>query len=196
LSQAVEEPWTVEQFFDWQALQPDRYEPVGGYPVRIMAGARNAHGAVVVNVIAELRDKLRGKPCRPFSGDSAVETLPGQIRRPDAGVDCGPREPNGLKATAPSLVVEVLAPNTRDFDAFDKCEEYKTVASITYILLIEPNAPEVVMWSRRADKTWARQSFVGLEAELDMATLGISLATADIYADVDFPAGPRLVQGG
>jgi len=122
MSDPAPKPWTVEEFFAWQEHQPDRYELVGGFPVRIMAGARNVHDDIVVNLLAELRAQLRGGGCRPFTGDGSIETLSGQIRRPDAGVDCGRRDPNGLQAALPRLVIEVLSPTTRDFDAFEKVE--------------------------------------------------------------------------
>ena len=95
---------SVAAFFAWQERQSERYELVGGVPVRPMAGARNVHDDIVVNLVAELRNVLRGSGCRPFTGDGSVETLPGQIRCPDAGVDRGKRDPNGLTAAEPRLV--------------------------------------------------------------------------------------------
>jgi hypothetical protein len=58
---------------------------------------------------------LRGSGCRPFTGDGAVETLPRQIRRPDAGVDCGPRDPEAMTAALPLRKVYdgVALPATR-----------------------------------------------------------------------------------
>ncbi len=114
MSDAAAKPWTVDQFFAWQSEQGDRYELVGGFPVRMMAGAKNVHDDIVVNVLAELRRQLRGSGCRPFAGDGSVETISGQIRRPDAGVDRGRRDPDALKAASPRLLVEVLSPTTRD----------------------------------------------------------------------------------
>src|SRR5580692_2022766 len=105
--------WTVEQFFEWQARQTERYELVDGFPVRMMAGARNVHDDIVVNLLAELRTQLRGSGRRPFTGDGSIETIPGQIRRPDAGVDCGQRDPESMQAALPRMVAEVLSPNTR-----------------------------------------------------------------------------------
>jgi Uma2 family endonuclease len=148
MSEPVARPWTVDQFFEWQARQTDRYELVSGYPVRMIAGAKNVHDDIVVNILAELRGQLRGSGCRPFTGDGSVETIPGQIRRPDVGVDCGRRDPNAMKAAEPRMVAEVLSPTTRDFDAFEKLEEYKQVASLDYVLVIEPNA--LRLWFGRA----------------------------------------------
>jgi len=86
MADPAQQTWTIDQFFAWQAGQPDRYELVGGVPVRMMAGARNVHDDIVVNLVSELRAQLRDGSCRPFTGDGSVETLPGQIRRPGLAV--------------------------------------------------------------------------------------------------------------
>jgi Uma2 family endonuclease len=187
-------PWTIEQFFAWQSSQTERYELVSGFPVRMMAGARNVHDDIVINILAELRTRLRGSGCRPFSGDGSIETLPGQIRRPDAGVDCGQRDPNAFKAVVPRMVAEVLSPTTRDFDTFGKLAEYQQVDSLDTIVVVEPNAPEVVIWTRGQDRAWVRHIVEGIDREVDMPSIGVTLPLAEIYAGVEFPARPRLVR--
>jgi Uma2 family endonuclease len=195
MSDPALQPWTIEQFFDWQARQPDRYELVGGFPVRMMAGARNVHDDIVVNLLTELRMQLRGSGCRPFTGDGSIETIPGQIRRPDAGVDCGRRDPNGLKAAQPRMVAEVLSPTTRDFDTYDKRAEYEQVESLDYIMFVDPNLAYVDLWSRGPDRAWVRQVVEGLDGNVAMPAIGVTLSLAEIYDGVAFPPpGIRLVR--
>ncbi|KMO40530.1 hypothetical protein VQ02_07405 [Methylobacterium variabile] len=195
MSEPAPRRWSVQDFFAWQEHQDERYELVGGAPVRMRAVARNVRDDIVVNLVAEFRTRLRGKPCRPFTGDDSVETLPGQIRRPDLDVDGGARDPNGLTAAEPRLFAEVLSPSTRDFDAFDKLEEYKAVASLAVILLVEPNAPEIALWRRDADGAWQRRLVSGLDRSINLPELDMSLALADVYDGVAFPPRPRLVSG-
>ncbi|MCJ2060506.1 Uma2 family endonuclease [Methylobacterium sp. J-048] len=187
------EPMSVDAFLAWAETQAERYELVGGVPVRMMAGARNIHDDIVVNLLTLLRTHLRGSDCRPFTGDGSVETLPGQIRRPDVGVDCGARDPNALMAAEPRLVAEVLSPTTRDFDAFAKLAEYKTMGSLAHILLVEPNAPEIRSWSRDDRGAWREARVTGLDGTLGLSALSLNLPLADIYDGVTFPARPRLV---
>jgi Uma2 family endonuclease len=187
-------PWTVEQFFEWQSAQTERYELVGGFPVRMMASARNVHDDIAVNLLAEFRARLRGSGCRPFTGDSSIETLPGQIRRPDVGVDCGRRDPNAFKAALPRVVVEVLSPSTRDFDTFEKLAEYKQVDSLETIMVVEPNAPEVVVWSRDTSRAWVGRIVEGLDQTVSLPAVGVVLPLTEIYDGVVFPARPRLVR--
>ncbi|MDR7036458.1 Uma2 family endonuclease [Methylobacterium sp. BE186] len=186
----ITRPMSVAEFFAWQERQAERYELVGGIPVRLTAGARNVHDDIVVNLLVALR---RGG-CRPLTGDGSVETLPGQIRRPDVGVDCGVRDPNALKAAEPRLVAEVLSPSTRDFDAFEKLAEYRNIESLEYILLVEPNAPEIMLWSRDASRAWVKERVASLDASLSLPSLATSLRLSDIYEGVVFPNRPRLVQ--
>ena len=192
MAEPVERPWTVDEFFAWQERQSDRYELVNGRPLRMMAGAKNVHDDIVVNILAELRAQLRGFGCRPFTGDGAVETYPGQIRRPDVGVDCGRRDPNAYKASAPRLVVEVLSPTTRDFNSMRKLEEYKRVPGLDYILFVEPNEPSVSLWSR-ADSDWTETPILGLTGRVDLPKIGAALEMGALYDGVEFPPAPGLV---
>ncbi|HXZ15426.1 MAG TPA: Uma2 family endonuclease [Roseiarcus sp.] len=193
MAEPVLRNWTVEEFFAWQETQPDRYELVDGRPLKMMAGAKNVHDDIVVNLIAELRAQLRGGGRRPFTGDGAVETRPGQIRRPDVGVDCGRRDPNATTAALPKLLIEVLSPSTRDFDSFAKLEEYKRMASVDYVGLIEPNEPLAYFWRRNAQGSWVEERVRGLDGAIEAPGLAVALQMAAIYEGVEFtPVGLGL----
>ena len=194
MAEPASRPWTVDSFFAWQERQSERYELVSGLPSKMMAGARNVHDDIVVNCLVSLGNQLRGGPCRPFTGDGSVETFPGQIRRPDLGVDCGRRDPNARKAAAPRMVVEVLSPGTRDFDTFEKLGEYKAVETLAHIVFIEPDAPQVVHWVRDTERNWKRHSIEDMAETLEIPELGVSLALREVYDGVAFPTRPRLVE--
>ncbi len=59
MSEPAPRRWSVQEFFAWQERQDERYELVGGVPVRMMAGARNVHDDIVVNLVAEFRTRPR-----------------------------------------------------------------------------------------------------------------------------------------
>ncbi|WP_167591586.1 Uma2 family endonuclease [Jiella endophytica] len=193
MSHAAQEPWTVDEFLTWQEGRPGRYEFVGGMPVKMMTGATARHDDIVLNVLAELRQRLKGRSCRPFSADLCIRTSADQIRRPDAGVDCGRREPADLVAKKPVLVVEVFSPSTRDFDRAAKLTEYKAVTSIRTILYVEPNRPEVYVFERAEGpvESWQpERRVVGLENDVAIPALGIALPLAEIYDGIEFVPGP------
>ena len=60
--------------------------------------------------------------------------------------------------------------------------------------MIEPNAPEAVMWARDGEG-WRIERAEGPEGVLSLPSLGLRLALADLYEGVTFPTGPRLAFG-
>ncbi|RIY02777.1 Uma2 family endonuclease [Aureimonas flava] len=177
-------PWTTDAFLDWQAEQDDRYELVDGFPLKMMTGATRRHDLVVVNILVALRIRLRNGPCIPFTADGAVETRPGQIRRPDVGVDCGPTDPDARIASEPTVVFEVLSPSTRDFDRLRKIGEYKSMPLLRHIVLMEPDRSHAVVWSRIERADWEEHTLEGMEAVLPLPGIAIELRLDELYEGV------------
>jgi Uma2 family endonuclease len=179
-------PWTLAEFFAWQDLQDERYELVGGFPLRMQAGATQRHDAIVLNVLAELRNRLRGKRCQPFTADGSVETFPGQIRRPDAGVDCGPREPDGYHATEPTVIVEVLSRTTRRFDKMGKLQEYKGLPTLRHLVVLDSREAMATHWRRDADGSWREIPVRGILGAIELDAVDVVLLMNDLYDGVSF----------
>jgi Uma2 family endonuclease len=177
---------TPEEFFAWQENQEERYELVDGIPVplRGMTGASNSHDAVVIDTIISLGNQLRGGPCRVTSADTAVRTAVRGIRRPDVTVECAPINRNSYEAHAPRLVVEVLSPSTRQIDRIRKLEEYKRLPTLTMIMFMEPNLPQVLLLRREEHGEWRDESFSGLDATISLSDFGAMLSLRDIYEGV------------
>ncbi len=177
---------SVEEFFEWQLDQEERYELVDGVPVplRGMTGASNAHDAIAINIIISLGSQLRGGPCRVASADTAVRTSIRQIRRPDVAVECAPVDPASYEAKAPRLLVEIFSPSTRRMDQVRKLEEYKRLPAASLLLFIEPAQPQALLLSRQPDGTWLDTPFQGLEAVIPLPDIGAALALRDIYEGV------------
>ncbi|ALN71506.1 Uma2 family endonuclease [Aureimonas sp. AU20] len=173
--------WTLQDFFEWQQTVDDRYELVDGFPLKMMTGASRRHDMVVMNILGELRNRLRGKPCVPFTADGAVETRPGQIRRPDVGVDCGPIDPNAFLASEPTVVFEVLSPSTRDFDRLRKIGEYKAMPFLRHIVLFEQDQPVALLWSRLAGSHWDERRIEGLDETVLLPAINVELPLREVY---------------
>ena len=197
----IQRRMTPEEFYAWQATVDEKYELVDGYPVprcpdiEMMTGASRRHDQIVMNLLGELSRQLRGSTCRGFTSDTAVRTLGRTRRRPDAGVECGPRDDESFEAGEVRLVAEVLSPSTREFNLYGKLDEYKSIASMQHVLLIEPNAPQAILWSRDEGGEWTHRIHEGLGSSIEVASLGLLLRLADIYADLGFRPAPRLAEG-
>lgn len=180
---------TADEFLDWCTRQEDeRYEFVDGVPV-LMVGATDRHDQIVVNLIAELRTRLRGTPCAPRTADQAVETKSNQrVRRPDVLVDCGPRPPKGLYSRTPTAVFEVLSPSTENVTLSSKLDEYKGIASMRHVVLLDQDKAFLLHYARATNDSWIETEVAGLGGVLKLDAIGVELPLAEIYADVSFDA--------
>jgi len=192
MSEGADARMSADAFLEWDLTAPDhRHELVDGVP-RAMTGANQRHDQVVVNVLVALGARLRGGPCRPFTADVAVRIPNGDVRRPDVGVRCGPDDERAAFAV-PRMVVEVLSRSTQSVDRARELEEYKSVSGLDHILLIDPETPEVMLWTRDPSGAWGHAVMSGPEATLPLPALAAALRLADIYDGLAFRRPPRLV---
>ena len=192
MAERAAERMGIEEFMLWAEQREDRYELVDGVP-QMMAGAKRRHDRIVMNLVWMLRTQLTGRTCEPFGADTAVVTPNGNVRLPDAGVDCGEADNDERTARDPVLVVEVLSPSTRDVDQRSKLEEYKALPTMQYILLVDPERASATLWSRGAGGVWSDETISGMGATVSLPALDLALPFADLYARVTFPPRPRLV---
>lgn len=179
---------SAEEFLDWRQAQPGRWELVSGLPIQMMAGAKQRHDQIVVNILSALKAKLKGGPCRPWTADIATRIPTGNMRQPDVTIDCAAVRPEALESTAPTVVFEVLSKSTRAIDQVRKLDDYKLVETMRHIVLIEPDAAKVLVWSRAgANDAWTSEGLDGLDTTLDLAAVKITLGLGDIYEDITFP---------
>lgn len=180
MGRAEPQRMTEAEFLAWEPGDDGRYELVDGQPVA-MTGARSKHDRVVVAALLSIGTQLRGKPCRPCTADIAVRIPNGNLRRPDLTVDCGRPDPDDMVAAAPTLVLEVLSPSTRQRDLLRKALEYKTVPTIAYILFVDPDETAAILHRREDGAMWSEHDLIGPDTPLDFPLIDVRLTLADLY---------------
>ena len=182
---ALRKPMTQEQFFRWAEAQDGRYEFDGEQPVA-MTGGTNDHSLIVVNLLTELRTKLRGKSCRVLSAEGGgVATIGTRIRYPDATVTCSPIRGSDRLAPNPVVVFEVVSGGNARTDRFHKMREYHAVPSIKHYVLVEQHTPVLVRYSRQNDEPWTATS-LSLGDILALPEIDIDISVADVFDGVTF----------
>lgn len=180
------QPMTIETFLAWESRQDGRYEFVDGRPVAMTGGTR-AHDAVRGNIVGLFWTAMRGKPCRAHI-DLKVACGSGNVRYPDALIECSRGGPKDQAAAEPTIVVEVLSPSTQAADFLVKFQDYDSVPTISTYLIFWQDAAKAQVF-RRGDngRLTAADQPDTLDAVIDLADVGVRLALADVYEGVDFP---------
>ncbi len=87
----------------------------------------------------------------------------------------------------------MFSPSTRSLDQIAKLDEYKSVPSIEHIVLVDPDSPEIIVWSRNGDRSWSHETLRGLDALLALPAIGVELRLADLYAGLTVQTRPKVV---
>lgn len=177
----------VEDFLAWVEGRRERYEFVGGRLV-MMAGGSEDHNDIQVNLLAALKQRLRGGPCKPNGSDLLVRIDERTGRFPDASVTCGREGANAV--TQPVAVFEILSPKTELVDRTDKRRDYQRLASLCHYVLIAQDVPRVEIYSR-GEGSWRFDELDGLDSAAPLEALGIELPLAEIYEGLWLPAPER-----
>ena len=182
--------YTPEEYFALERNAEFKSEYLDGRIVA-MTGATMAHVTIAGNVHAELRQRLRGGPCRAFVNDMRVQV--GEGRRytyPDVSAVCGePRFMDGTldTLTNPVLIVEVLSPSTEAYDRGEKFLHYRGIESLEEYVLV---AQDRVLVERfvRAGEFWTLSTLSDPDAALEFTSVGCEIPLREIYENSGLPA--------
>jgi Uma2 family endonuclease len=147
------EKMTSAEFLPWAEAQAGRYELVDVVPVK-MQSERLRHLIVKGNIYVEFRNAVMkaGLACHVLPDGATVVISDDVAYEPDVVVQCSPLgDLNGLCATAPSVVVEVLSPSSHESDVAVKLPDYMTVPSILHVLIVDPVRQRVLHYERQSN---------------------------------------------
>jgi Uma2 family endonuclease len=120
-----------------------------------------------------------------------VRTPGGLYTYPDVMVVCGgvelSRDDRLDTVTNPTAIVEVLSPSTAAYDRGEKFRLYEAFPTLREYLLIDQSARLVEHYGR-ADVTgaWSRHEYSAPTSTVELPSLGVRMAVADIHAGVEF----------
>jgi Uma2 family endonuclease len=156
--------------------------------VYAMAGASNIHVLITGNLLAMLRNHIRGSGCRVYMADTKVniETIE-TYYYPDLAVSCDDQDKTFKDFLRyPRLIVEVLSETTEAFDRGDKFEDYRRLPSLQEYVLVSQTRQRIECFRRNTEGQWVLYPYGDLD-EIYFASLDFRCAMADVYEDVDFP---------
>ena len=172
---------SVQDYLAAEEQSEVRHEYLGGL-VYAMAGETRDHNQIAQNIAFAIRNHLKGGPCRSYIGDIRVNfdlKDDEYYYYPDLVVTCDQRDDHPRFVRFPKLIIEVLSPSTERVDKREKFFAYTTMDSLEEYVLVAQETREVII-SRRADG-WRKEIISGPEASVTLASLGFSMALAEIY---------------
>jgi len=181
-----------DEYLEGERSADVRHEYVEGR-VYAMAGASADHNRITRNILTALDNALRGKLCEPFATDMKVRIPPAFAEvfyYPDVLVACDPTDDAKYYRERPSLIFEVLSPETERTDRREKAIAYRQIPTLEAYILIEQDRVAVTVL-RRADLGWQSELLEGSDALLKLPGTGVEMRLDRIYERTAVARGAR-----
>ena len=189
MSRQVKTYITPEEYLAFERKAENKNEYVNG-EIFAMTGASRKHNLIVGNLVRELGQQLKGKPCEVYPGEMRVKAPASRSYvYPDVVVVCSePQFEDDHFDTLlnPTLVVEVLSKSTESYNRLAKSSYYRTIESLSEYLLVSQEEYRVEQYLKQADGRWLLSDVRLLEGLIELTSIGCSLALRDIYDRITF----------
>jgi Uma2 family endonuclease len=189
---------TPEEYLAFERASEQRHEYLAG-EVFAMGGASRLHNLIVTNLVRELSQKLKDRPCFVYANDLRVEVDAdeGLYTYPDVVVVCGEqelRDDHEDTLLNPAVIFEVLSPSTESYDRGEKFTLYRKLPSLTEYVLVSQSRPLVEHFVRRPDGQWLLSDAAGLAAVVELPALECRVELAEIYDKVEWATRRGVVR--
>lgn len=183
------EGMTETEYLDYERASETKHEYYDG-EIFAMSGASRGHNLISGNLMVAFKTQLRGKGCEVYPADMRVK-IPetGLFTYPDLSVMCGEAQfadDTFDTLLNPVVIVEILSPSTESYDRGKKFQHYREIPSLREYVLVAQDSPRIEYYHRRDDGGWEFTDAAGLDATLTLASVGVTLALAEVYEQVTF----------
>ncbi|MEZ6035604.1 MAG: Uma2 family endonuclease [Planctomycetaceae bacterium] len=162
-----------------------------------MAGASREHNLIVGNLVREIGNALKDRPCEVYPSDMRVKVAAtGLYTYPDATVVCGDpvfEDDHFDTLINPTVVFEVLSESTESWDRGGKFRQYRDIPALQEYAMVTQDRPGVERYIRQQDGGWLLQETQSIEASVRFESIDVTVPLSEIYRNVRFedPANPE-----
>lgn len=182
---------TPEEYLAIERATEFKSEYIDGYIVA-MVGASEPHNLIVTNSVRELSSQLKGRDCTVYSNDMRIDLRERKLfAYPDVVVVCG--EPDLVaddfqdNLRNPVVIIEVLSQSTERYDRGLKFFKYRRIESLEEYVLIAQDRMLIEHYVRQPSGDWLMSEAFGLDAVIQLSSIGCDLRLSEIYHKVKFP---------
>lgn len=134
LAKKAEKKFTYQDYLTWP--DDERWEIINGDAYNMSPAPAIDHQELTGSIFSFLKQKLKGKSCRPFIAPTDVVLSEYDVVQPDIFVVCSPKKITEANIQGPpDLVIEVLSPSTALKDKREKKALYEKHGVREYVII-------------------------------------------------------------
>jgi Uma2 family endonuclease len=180
---------TIEEYLEFENASEEKHEYYQG-EVFAMSGPKVAHNIIAGNIFGELKQKLKGKSCQPFTSDQRIYIPSNTLfTYPDISIVCDDietKDNDEWNILNPTVIIEVLSPSTKSYDRGDKFKLYRDIASLKEYILVDSKSLAVEVFRINENGHWELEEYKSISDILLVKALQVSIPLAEIYEGINF----------
>ena len=193
--QVQQKTYTPAEYFALEETAEFRSEYWNGEIIPMTGGSFD-HNTLFVNFCALLKFASRGKDFTVRAGDMRVWIPRYRLYvYPDVYVIQGnPTFQENRKDVVlnPKLIIEILSKSTQNYHKTDKLRAYRSISESQEYLLVS-QYEMYVEHHIKTDNGWVLREYESDSAIIQLASIGVEIAIADIYEGVTFESEVETV---
>lgn len=179
--------FTIEEYLGFEKTSEEKHEYYQG-EIFAMSGPKVAHNIIAGNIYGELKQRLKGKPCRPFNSDQRIYIPQNSLfTYPDISIICGEiitLNNDDWNILNPSVIIEVLSPGTKDYDRGGKFKLYRDIASLKEYILIDTETISIEAFRINDSGYWELEEYKKPDTTLLVKTVQSTIPVGEIYEGI------------
>ena len=184
--------YTIEEYLELEKESDLKHEYYRG-EIFAMSGPKVQHNIIAGNIFGDLKNKLKGSRCRPFSSDQRIHIPSNTLfTYPDISVVCG--EINTLNNDKWNILntcvlIEILSPSTRSYDRGEKFWFYRAIQTLKEYVIVDSENIQLEIFRVNERGHWELEEYTNTRDKLFIKTIDVYIELTEIYE------GTELLQG-
>jgi Uma2 family endonuclease len=175
---------SIEEYLEMENASPEKHEYYQG-EVFAMSGAKVPHVIINDNILTALKQKLKGKPCKPFGNDMRIHIEANTLfTYPDISIVCGDiitLNNDEYNVLNPSVLIEVLSKATKNYDRGDKFKLYREIPTLKEYVLVDSESLSVEIFRLNENNHWELEEYKTNAENFEIKTNNTNLSFEEVY---------------
>lgn len=176
--------FTIEEYLQMEETSEEKHEYYKG-EIFAMSGPKVPHNIIAVNIVALLKQKLKGKQCKPFNSDQRVYIPQNSLfTYPDISIICGEiitLNNDEWNILNPAVIIEILSPGTKDYERGGKFKLYRDIVTLKEYILVDSETVSIEVFRINDSGHWELEEYKKMEGSLLVKTVDVSIPVIEIY---------------
>ncbi len=178
---------SIEEYLEMENAAVEKHEFYKG-EVFAMSGAKLAHNEICVNLLVTLKNKLKGKSCKPYNSDQRIHIPSNTLfTYPDISIICGEvitLNNDEYNALNPTVIIEVLSKSTKNYDRGEKFKLYRDIKTLKEYILVDSESLHIEAFRLNKNNHWELEEYNNANNYLEIKAIDESVLIAEIYEGV------------